>query len=182
MAIISLWLPILVSAVVCFLASSVMWAVLKYHNSDYKQTADEEAVRAALKGNAPGFYLLPYCVDQAELAKPEVRQKYDEGPLAYITVTPNGVPPMGPKLILMFVYFVAVSVLSAYFVTFSVGPEADYLHVFRVAGTVAFIANSFALVPESIWFSRPWSMTVKNFIDGVVYSLLTGGVFGWLAI
>ena len=182
MAILGLWLPILVSAVVCFVTSAVIWTALKYHNSDYKQTADEEAVRAALKGNAPGFYLLPYCVDQAELAKSEVRQKYDEGPLAYITVAPNGVPPMAPKLILMFVYFVAVGVLSAYFVTFSVTPEDDYLHVFRVAATVAFIANSFALVPESIWFNRPWTMTVKNFVDALIYSLLTGGVFGWLAI
>ena len=180
MTIVDLWLPILVSAVVCFVMSAIIWTALKYHNSDYKQTADEEAVRAALKGNAPGFYLLPYCMDQAEMKKPEVKQKYDEGPLAYITVAPNGLPAMGPKMITMFIYFLTVGILSAYFVTFSVGPDADYLHVFRVAGTVAFIANSFALVPESIWFERPWSMTVKNFIDAIIYSLLTGGIFGWL--
>ncbi len=181
MGIVNLWLPILVSAAACFLMSAVIWTVLKYHDSDYRQTNDEEAVRAALKGNKPGFYLLPYCMDQAELKKPEVKQKYDDGPLAYITMLPNGLPSMGPKMISMFVYFVVVGVLCAYFVTFAVAPDADYLAVFRVAATVAFIANSFALVPESIWFARPWPMTFKNFIDALIYSLLTGGVFGWLA-
>jgi len=46
--------------------------------------------------------------------------------------------------------------------------------------TVAFVASSMALVPESIWFGRPWSMTAKNFVDALIYALLTGGVFGWL--
>lgn len=180
MSILDLWLPILVAAVVCFLASALMWALLRYHNRDYKQAADEEAVRAALKGSAPGYYILPFCLDPAEAQKPEMKKKFDEGPQAYITVAGNGMPRMGPKLGFIFVFFLAVSVLAAYFVTFSVAPGADYLHVFRVAGTVAFIANSFAVVPESIWFARPWSMTVKNFIDAAVYSLLTGGIFGWL--
>ena len=180
MSIMDLWLPILVAAIVCFFASAVMWAALKYHNRDYRKAADEEAVRAALKGSAPGYYILPFCLDPAEAKNPEMEKKFDEGPLAYITIGKNGMPSMGPKMALMFVYFVIVSVLAAYFVTFSVTPGAEYLHVFRVAGTVAFIANSFALIPESIWFERPWSMTVKNFIDALVYSLLTGGIFGWL--
>jgi len=180
MGIIELWFPILVSAVICWIMSALIWAALKYHNSDYKQIADEEAARAALKGNKPGYYLLPYCLDQAELKKPEVKQKYDEGPLAYITMLPNGVPPMGPKMIGMVLYFLAVGVLCAYFVTFAVAPGADYLAVFRVASTVAFLANSVALIPESIWFGRPWGMTVKTFVDALIYGLLTGGVFGWL--
>jgi hypothetical protein len=180
MGIIDLWLPILVSAGVCFVISALMWAALKYHESDYKKTSDEESVRSALKGNKPGFYLLPFYTDQAELKKPEVKQKYVDGPLAYITMLPNGVPAMGPRLISMFVFFVVIGVLCAYFVSRTLAPEADYLAVFRIAGTVAFIANSLALVPESIWFGRPWSMTIKSFIDALIYGLLTGGVFGWL--
>ena len=179
MAIVALWLPIVVSAVVCFVMSALIWTLFKYHNSDYKKTADEEAVRASLKGSEPGFYVVPFCLDPAEAKDPEVKKKFAEGPLAYITVAKNGMPNMGPKMVTMFLYFVAVGVLAAYFVTFSVA--TDYLATFRVAGTVAFIAHSMALVPESIWFERPWSMTVKNFVDAVIYSLLTGGVFGWLA-
>lgn len=181
MNILDLWMPIVVSAVVMFAASALIWMVLKWHNSDYRRLTDEEAARAGLRNNAPGFYLLPYCIDPKELEKTEVRQKYEEGPIAYVTMLPNGVPPMGGKMISMLLYFLAVSILCAYMVTRTLGAEADYLAVFRVAGTVAFIANSFALVPESIWFGRPWSITARNFLDAFIYSLLAGGVFGWLA-
>ncbi|NIL93724.1 MAG: hypothetical protein GTO71_04645 [Woeseiaceae bacterium] len=181
MGIIDLWLPILVSAAVCWVMSAIIWTVLKYHNRDYAQTADEEAVRAALKGNRPGFYLLPYCVDPAELKNEDVKRKYEEGPLAYITMLPSGVPTMGAKLIAQIAFFIAVGIVCAYFVSRTLGPEADYLATFRVAGAVAFLANSFAYIPESIWFGRPWPMTVKSFVDALLYGLLTGGVFGWLA-
>lgn len=180
MGIIDLWLPILASAAVCFVMSAIIWTALKYHNSDYTKFDDEEKVRAALKGAKPGYYLLPYCLDPAEMNKPEVQQKYEEGPFAYVTMQPNGIPTMGPKFIGMILYFLAVGVVCAYFVTRLLAPDAEYLAVFRVAGTVAFIANGFAVVPESIWFGRPWSMTIKNMIDALIYGLLTGGVFGWL--
>ena len=111
---------------------------------------------------------------------PEKREKFEEGPIAYITMQPNGIPGMGGNLAMQLGYYVIVGILCAYFVSRTVASEADYLAVFRVAGAVAFIANSFALIPESIWFGRPWSMTLKNFGDALIYGLLTGGVFGWL--
>jgi len=43
----TLWLPILVSAVVVFVASSIMHMVLAYHKSDYRRLPDEERVRSA---------------------------------------------------------------------------------------------------------------------------------------
>ena len=181
MGILDLWLPILVSAAACWVISAVIWTLLKYHNSDYMRTSDEEAVRAALKGNAPGFYLLPYCTDPAELKDPEVKQKYEDGPLAYITMVPNGIPAMGGRLVAQIFFFLLVGVTCAYFVTRTLAADADYLTVFRVAGTVTFVANSFAYIPESIWFGRPWKMTLKNFVDALIYSLVTGGIFGWLA-
>ncbi|MDH3545925.1 MAG: hypothetical protein OEN22_02435 [Gammaproteobacteria bacterium] len=181
MSIIGLWLPILVSAVVVFAASSVIWMVFKWHNSDYKKTAGEERVREALRGEAPGFYVLPYCMDPAEFKDPEVQQKFKDGPLGYITIVANGLPKMGGKLVSMFIYFLLVGVLCAYFVSRTLAPDAEYLAVFRVAGTVAFIANGIALIPESVWFGRPWSMTAKSLLDALIYGLLTGGVFGWLA-
>ncbi len=180
MSILDLWLPILVSAAACWLMSAVIWTLLKYHNKDYRQTADEEAVRAALKGNAPGYYLLPFCTDPGELKDPQLKQKYENGPNAYITMLPSGIPGMGPRLVSQFVFFLLIGVTCAYLVTRTLAPDAAYLEVFRIAGTVAFVANSFALLPESIWFGRPWSITVKNFVDALLYSLLTGGVFGWL--
>lgn len=181
MGIIELWLPILVSAAVCWVMSAIIWTALKYHNSDYGKLANEEAARAGLKGNPPGFYLMPYCVDPAELKNDDVKRKYEEGPLAYVTMLPNGLPKMGGRLVGQFAFFVGIGILCAYFVSRTLGPEADYLAVFRIAGTVAFVAGSFAYIQDSIWFGRPWSMTIKNFVDALIYGLLTGGVFGWLA-
>ena len=40
----SLWLPILLSAVAVFLLSSVVHMVLPYHRSDYKKVPSEDAV------------------------------------------------------------------------------------------------------------------------------------------
>ena len=48
MGIIDLWMPIVVSAVICWVMSALIWTVLKWHNGDYKRLGDEEAARAAL--------------------------------------------------------------------------------------------------------------------------------------
>jgi hypothetical protein len=88
---------------------------------------------------------------------------------------------MGGKLVMMFLYNILVAVLCAYFVSRTLVAGADYLSVFRVSGAVAFIAYGIAYIQESIWFGRSWSLTLKNFLDALIYAVLTGGVFGWLA-
>jgi hypothetical protein len=84
-------------------------------------------------------------------------------------------------LLLMFAYNIAVAIVCAYFVSRTLAPDAEYLAIFRVSGAVAFVAYGMAYVQESIWFGRPWSATIKTFLDALIYSLLTGGAFGWLA-
>jgi len=180
MSILDLWVPILAATLVCFFASSAIWVALKYHNRDYSKTDREDDIRSALQGAKPGFYPVPYCIELADMEKPDMQQKFADGPVAYITVGPSGMPTIGPKLLGMVVYFLLVSIFCAYMVTRTVAPDADYLAVFRVAGTIAFIANGIAVIPESVWFGRPWSMTAKNIMDALIYGLLTGGVFGWL--
>jgi hypothetical protein len=181
MTIMTLWLPILVSAVVAFIAGSVIWMAMPWHKTDWSKTPDEEAVRAALKGTPPGQYTVPNCPDQAQFKDPDMQQKFIDGPQAFITVVPSGLPKMGPKLGMMFAYNLLVAVLCAYFVSRTLAPGAEYLAVFRIAGTVAFVAYGVAYVQESIWFGRKWSSTMKTFLDALIYGLLTGGVFGWLA-
>ena len=41
----SLWLPVMISAVVVFVASSIIHMALKYHKADYKSLPNEDAVR-----------------------------------------------------------------------------------------------------------------------------------------
>ena len=181
MGIMTLWMPILASSVIVFIMSALVWTVLPWHKKDYKQTANEEAVRAALSGNAPGLYVLPYCKDPAEFKNPDIAQKFVDGPQGFITIVPNGMPQMGLKLALSFVQNVVVGIVCAYMVTRTLSPDAEYLAVFRIAGATAFIAYGMAYLQESTWFGRPWSVTVKNLFDAFLYGLLTGGAFGWLA-
>ena len=181
MSILDLWIPILAATGIMWIASALIWTVLPWHKSDYRQAADEEGVRAALRGADAGFYNVPHCKTQAEFNTPEIQQKFNEGPVAYITVLPPGVPSMGRNMALMVAFFLFVSVLCAYFVSRTVAPDASYLETFRVAGCVAWIANGVAHIPESVWFGRPWSSTAKSLFDALIYGLLAGGVFGWLA-
>ena len=181
MSIAALWLPILVSAALVFVVSAIIWMVMPWHKTDFKQCGDEEGVRKAMRGHAPGYYLLPYVIDQKELKKPEVEQKFKEGPLAYITVIPNGLPKMGSKLVMSFLYYIVVGIICAYFVSRTATPDMSYLATFRIAGTVAFVSYGVAYFQESIWFGRPWSVTAKSLLDALIYALLTGGTFGWLA-
>ena len=180
MTITALWLPILLSAVAVWVASALVWMVLPWHKGDWLRPADEEGLRGVLKGSAPGNYMLPYCIDPNELKNDKLRQKFIDGPLAYITVIPSGLPKMGPKLAMTFLYYLFVGVIAAYFVSRTVS-GGDYLEVFRVAGTTAFVAYGIAYIQDSIWFGRPWSLTLKTLLDALIYSLLTGGIFGWLA-
>jgi len=181
MTIMTLWLPILVSAIVIFIAGSVIWMFMPWHKTDWDKTPDEEGVRAALKGVAPGQYSVPNCADRAKFDEPDMQQKFIDGPQAFITVVPSGLPNMGPKLAMMFGYNLLVAIICAYFVSRTAAPGADYLAMFRIAGAVAFVAYGVAYVQESIWFGRQWSATVKTFLDALIYAVLTGGVFGWLA-
>lgn len=181
MGIAELWMPILVSSVIVFFMSAMVWMFLPWHKTDFKKSNDEETLRSALKGHAPGYYMVPYCTDPAELKNDEVARKYIDGPQGFITIVPNGLPNMAPKLILSFLYYLVVGVICAYFVTRTTNADASYLAVFRIAGATAWIAYGIAYIQDSVWFGRPWSLTIKSLFDALLYALLTGGVFGWLA-
>jgi hypothetical protein len=178
----SLWLPILVSAVLVFVVSAIIHMVLKYHNSDYKPLPNEDAVRAAIRaGNpAPAQYVIPYCSDMKDMDKPEMQKKYSEGPVAVINLMSPGKPNMGKYLTQWFVFIVFVSLFIAYVAAHTIAPGALYLQVFRVVGAVGFLAYGAGQIPESIWMGKPWKITVKGVFDGLVYALVTAGTFGWL--
>ncbi len=180
MHILGFWLPIVVSAVVVFIASAAIWMAFKWHNSDFRKANNEEGVRSALSGSKPGVLVLPYCADPGELKNPEVQKKFIDGPQAYITVVANGLPVMGGKLMRAFIYNIGVGMLCAYFLVMTRSADSEYLEVFRITCTVAWIAYGVAYIQDSIWFGRPWSITLKNLLDALIYGLLTGGVFGWL--
>jgi len=178
----SLLLPILVSAVLVFIVSAIIHMVLKYHNKDYTSLPNEDAVRAAIRaGNPkPAQYIVPYCSDMKDMEKPEMKQKYVEGPIAVINLMPSGAPKMGKSLTQWFIFILIVSFFIAYVAAHTIQQGAEYLHVFRVVGAVGFLAYSAGQFPESIWMGKPWAVSIKNAIDGLIYGCVTAGTFGWL--
>ncbi len=176
----SLMWPILLSAVVVFIASSAIWMVIQYHNSEWKKLPDEEAARSALRGASPGQYSVPHAASAADRNDPDWQQKYKEGPAAMLLVFPHGSLAMGKQLTQWFIYCLLVSILVAYVSSVALPAGADYLSVFRIAGTVAVLTYAGAVPTKAIWFGHQWSDTAKDALDGVIYGLLTAGVFGWL--
>ena len=181
-ALTALWLPILVSAVLVFLASAVAHMVLTYHQNDFGGLPEEDKVLDALRAAKvpPGAYAFPYCKTMKEMGSPEMRAKQERGPVGLLTMRPNGPPAMGKSLLLWFVYCLVVGVFAAYLAGRTLGPGADYLTVFRITGTVAFLGYAGGELVDLIWKAQTISNTVKGVIDGLVYALLTAGAFGWL--
>lgn len=180
--IISLWLPIILSAVLVFLISSILHMVFTYHNSDYKKLPAEDDIMSDLrKHNIPaGDYMMPYTTDSKERNSKEFQDKFKKGPAAVITIFQAGETGMGSSLALWFIYCLVVSVFAAYIAGHSLVPGTHYLTVFRIAGSTAFAGYSLALMQNSIWYKKSWSATLKSMFDGLIYALLTAGVFGWL--
>jgi len=175
----SLWIPVVVSAVVVFAGSSILHMVLKYHRADYKSLPGEEAVRESLgKGSpAPGVYVTPYCTDMSQMKDPAFLAKYEKGPVAMITVLANGAPAMGRLLGLWFGFCLFMSFVSAYIARHTLQPGADGMEVMRITGTIAFAGYAVSHLSDSIWKGQPWANTVRTLVDGLIYSVLTGLVF-----
>lgn len=178
----TLWLPTAVSAVLVFVASSLIWNVLGAHKWHVKGLPDEGAAREALskQGVAPGQYSIPYSPGPAAMKDPAFKEKLETGPVAVLVVRKPGLPNMGQFLGAWFAYLLLVSYLVALVCGQTLHRGAPYLLVFRVAGAVAFAAYSFGQIPNAIWWGRPWRSALKEFADGAVYALLTAGAFGWL--
>jgi hypothetical protein len=177
----ALWLPILLAAVIVFIASSIMHMLLPYHRSDYQKLPDEDKLLSALRvaDLKRGLYIFPFCTHK-EMKSPAMIEKYKQGPVGMMTVFPSG-PPVMPKFLAMwFVYCLLIGFFVAYLTGHTVAPGARYLAVFRVAGTAAFLGYGLGHLSNGIWAGQPWGVTIKHVIDGLIYGLLTAGTFGWL--
>lgn len=178
----SLALPIVLSAVFVFVASSVIHMMLTYHKNDFRAVPDEDATLEAFRNLKipPGDYCAPYAGSMEAMKSQSFTQKMARGPAVTMTVSAGGSMNMGAMLAQWFMYSVAISLFTAYLTGRVLTPGAHYLEVFRVAGTVTFMGYAMALPQFSIWYKRAWGTTLRSVFDGFVYSLLTAGTFGWL--
>ena|SRR5947207_4627468 len=175
----ALWLPILVSAIFVFIAANILWMALPFwHRKDYGRLSNQDAIVGALADVKSGQYVAPML--DWKSATPDERAAVQRGPMAMLVVRNPNAFSFGKSLTLYFLYTIVISILVAYLTGRTVPPGAPYLRVFRVAGAAAVLAYSFRSVPDAIWYGRPWSVVIKEVIDGVIFGMLIGGTFGWL--
>jgi hypothetical protein len=177
----ALWLPILLSAIIVFVASSIIHMALPYHRTEYQQLPDEDKLLATLRaaGLKRGLYIFPF-TNHKDRKSPATQEKYKQGPIGMLTLFPSGPPAMGKFLGLWFAYCLIIGVFVAYLAGHTVASGAPYPAVFRVVGTAAFLAYGLGTLSNGIWKGLPWSMVLKESFDGLLYGLLTAGTFGWL--
>ena len=178
----SLLAPILVSGVIVFLASFLIHMVIGYHKGDFKTLPAEDEVMAALQkfNLPPGDYMVPRPATMEAMKSAEFKAKREKGPVMIATVIKGGPVNMGAPLFKWFIFCCAVSLFTAYVTGRTHAAGTSYLAIFRIAGCSAFMGYALAHWPEHIWYQRSMGTTLRNTFDGLVYGLLTAGVFGWL--
>jgi len=177
-----LWLPILLSAIAVFVASSIIHMASPWHKDDYPRVPDEDALRAAVGPLhiPPGDYMVPRPEVRADMGTPEFKEKVDKGPNLILTVLPNGPWTMSRNLTLWFLYTIAVSAFAACAAALTQAHGGDDHAVFHIVALTAFVGHAVALWQMSIWYRRAWSTTIKATVDGAIYALLTAFIFVWL--
>ena len=178
----ALIIPILLATVLVWIASALIWTVLPWHTNDFSALPDEASALATLNPQnlAPGQYDFPHISSPADMKEDGIRQKFEAGPAGFMTVLPRGVPPMGKAMALSGVFYIIVGVAVAYVASRTLAAGADYMAVFQITGTVAWMTYGAAIIPEGIWFGRPWSSIFKGLFDAFIYGLLTAGAFSGL--
>ncbi len=176
---IDLWLPILVSAIAVFFASSIAWTISPHHKKDFAPAPDEDGLMSAIRalGLKPGRYGFPFCHSKAQHKDPAFIKKWEDGPSGMLNVWPHF--SMGRNMALTFLVFLAVSVLIGYLAHQVLRSGDDFSRVFQVVGTAGILAYCFSFLPNTIWFNGGGRAALMCFIDGVVFGLVTGAVFAY---
>jgi hypothetical protein len=181
-ATISLWWPVLLSAILVYLVSTIIHMATPLHRGDWRRLPKEDEVMAALRpfDIPPGDYGMPLASSMAAMKDPAHKAKLQAGPVGFFTIFPTGLPAIGKSLILWFLYGLVVSAYTAYVCSHALAWGAGYRAVFRIAGCTSFAAYSLALLQHSIWYRRNWGTTLRSMFDGLIYGLLTAATFAWL--
>ena len=177
----ALWLPILLAAIIVFVASAVVHMALPWHSKDFRKLANEDQALDAMRNLnlSPGEYTAPMAASTAEMNTDEYKAKIERGPQVILTVLQPG-SGMGKQLAAWFVFLLVVSGFTGFAAGTVIGPGASYMFVFHTTMLIAFACFAFALWPQWIWYARSLGNTIRSTIDGAVYALLVAGCFGWL--
>jgi hypothetical protein len=189
-SLVSLWLPIVASAVGVWVVSAVFWMAINHHEGDYgPMPGDVETdVVAKLRsaGVGPGVYLFPH-VKNCGGDKQVQQAKFLEGPCGTLTVFPK--PDgrrMGRNMLVSVSLYFAVSVLIAYIAALALpikpsdGGAVSFVRVFQFCATAGVAAYAFSPLVHGVWFGQKTRALALMLVDGVAYGLVTGAMFAWL--
>jgi hypothetical protein len=175
----TLWLPIVLSTVAVFIASNILWMALPFwHRRDYGKLPDERPILDALSNAASGQYIAPF-VNWSKLPKEE-REAMQKRPMALVLVRNPAKFAFPAALSMWIVYLLLITILIAWIPAATLSAGAPYADVFCIVFAATILAHSFGSVSDSIWYGKPWSVTVKEIVDGIIYGLVTAALFAWL--
>jgi hypothetical protein len=164
----ALWLPILLSAILVFVVTFLLWMVSPHHRTDWTKLEDR-GVMAALK--------------QAGLP-PEGQYQFNQGRGAvpgehsgFLILFKSNMPKSLP---LSLFHNLVVSTAVAFVGARLLPPGSSFAEVFVPLAVVGALSYAGAPPANSIWFGRSWSSTLKEMFDGIVYGLVVAAVFAWL--
>ncbi len=177
----SLWQPIIASAVLVFVVSSIIHMATPWHKGDYRKIPNEDQVMDALRSlNIPqGDYMVPRCDSMQDMKTPEFKAKRQRGPV-FIATFMGGEMAIGKSMAMWFVYLLVITYFAAYVGAHAgaFGPFA--IHSRRIVGITAFLGYGGALCQQSIWFQRSWCATLRSLIDSAIYAAVTAATFACL--
>lgn len=175
-------LPLVVAAVLVFVASSLIHMVIKWHNSEYLRLGNEDEVRDAIRkaSPAPGQYVIPYCAGMKDAGSPEMQRKFSEGPVGMLVLRPNGMPKIGVNLSQWFALNLLVAAIAAHIAATTLGAGADAHRVFHTTALITFIAYAGGSITDAVWKGYPWKAVVKDLLDALIFGAVSGAAFAWL--
>lgn len=176
-----LWLPIVLTAVLVFIAGAVMWMALPHHHKDWVGVPGEEALMNTLRANGvkSGQFMFPFLGCGKESRSEEAKAKMKQSPSGVMIVW-DGMPSMGKAMALTFVFNLVVAALIAYVASIALAPGAAFVDVARVVGTTGLLAYIAGQIPFAIWFRKSGRSVAADVFDGVVYTALAVLAFGFL--
>lgn len=198
-----LWLPILLSGVGVWILSAVGWMVLGHHKKDRDAIpggarGEQELMDTITRLNIrPGNYGFPDFCQHQNLPRKErmeaMKALYDKHPQGLLRVwAPTN---MGANMLLSFLFYLVTSAVIGY-LGWAALPHGGsvagvpgvpgvsgaggsmFSKVFQVLGTAGVLAYCFASFPNDLWFQKKRRAMAMDWIDGVVFGLVTGAIFG----
>lgn len=179
-----LWLPIVLSTLLCLAISWLAWMVLPHHRAEYMRLPTEPDVLDALRKNppAPGSYAFPFA-NRNEMERADVKLAFERGPVGFITIAARN-RPLVPKMVVQAaLYFLVVSCVVGG-VAWLAAPAPKFgapaSEVATVTFVVALLAYAAASVPDSVWFGRSWRAFLAQLLDATACAAATAALFAWL--